>query len=58
MYRDIVDLSLWKNFTIEEQDSILDSKRSNNYLDTSKLELWYPNIPNIKESVKQMLHKY
>lgn len=39
MYRDIVDSSfIWKNFTLEEQDKILLSKRSNNHLDTSRLE--------------------
>lgn len=59
MYRDIVDSDFrWKNFTIEDQNEILDSKRSNNYLDTCKLQSWYPDIPNIKESVKQILHKY
>ena len=36
--------------SIEEQDKILLSKRSNNMLDTSKLESMY-NIKNIKDSV-------
>jgi len=55
MYRDIVDNDFtWKNFTIEEQNMILDSKRSNNFLDTKKLESKY-NVPNIKESVKKIL---
>ena len=32
MYRDIVDTSFtWENFTLEEQDKVLSSKRSNNY---------------------------
>lgn len=39
MYKNEVDETYtWKNFSIEEQDSILLSKRSNNHLDTSKLE--------------------
>jgi nucleoside-diphosphate-sugar epimerase len=39
MYRDNVDSEfVWKNFSIEEQNKILLSKRSNNYLDTTRLE--------------------
>ena len=55
MYRDIVDPTFtWKNFTIEEQDKILLGKRSNNLLDTSKLESKY-SVLSIKESVKKCL---
>jgi nucleoside-diphosphate-sugar epimerase len=55
MYRDIVDKDFkWENFSMEEQDKILDSKRSNNYLDTSKLEEKY-KVKNIKESIKDIL---
>lgn len=58
MYRDIVDPQFtWKNFTIEEQAQILAAGRSNNYLDTSRLELLYPNVTNIKESVRITLLK-
>nr|QDY51644.1 hypothetical protein 1_29 [Mimiviridae sp. ChoanoV1] len=59
MYRDIVDNSFtWENFTIEEQNNILDSKRSNNFLCTKKLEWLYPNIKDIKVSVKDILNNY
>ena len=59
MYREIVDpLFKWNNFSIEEQNNILSSKRSNNYLSTTKLELLYPNIKNIKEAVKICLENY
>jgi hypothetical protein len=59
MYREIVDPNFkWENFSIEEQDKILSSQRSNNYLCTAKLEKMYPNIKNIKESVKDILKKY
>ena len=59
MFRDIVDPKFkWKNFTIEEQSKILASDRSNNYLDTTKLENMYPDIKNIKESIRDMLHLY
>ena len=59
MYKEIVDPNFtWKNFSQEDQAKILDSDRSNNYLDTQKLKNLYPNILNIKESVKKMLICY
>lgn len=59
MYKDIVDPSFtWSNFSIEEQNEILASKRSNNYLDTSKLEHLYPNVLTIKDAVKKCLVEY
>ena len=55
MYKEIVDPTFtWKNFTDEEQDKILLSKRSNNYLSVNKLKQKY-NVKNIKESVKKVL---
>lgn len=58
MYRQIVDPDfVWENFTIEEQDVILAAGRSNNYLDTSRLEELYPNVLNIKDSVRKCLEK-
>ena len=59
MYKDIVDPSFtWKNFSLEEQRSILDSDRSNNYLETSRLEYFCPNVSNIKIAVKKCLYEY
>jgi 3,5-epimerase/4-reductase len=59
MYKEIVDPTFtWKNFNIEEQRSILAADRSNNYLDTTKLENLFPGIDNIKNAVKKCLHKY
>jgi nucleoside-diphosphate-sugar epimerase len=58
MYKEIIDPEFtWKNFTIEEQNAILDSGRSNNYMDTSRLELLCPNVKNIKDSVRDILIK-
>ena len=58
MYATIVDPSFtWKNFTIEEQDTILASKRSNNYLNTSKLEAMYPDVPRIHDAVRSCLER-
>lgn len=59
MYRDIVDPTFtWENFTIEEQNTILLSKRSNNYLNTTLLESLYPDISNIKVSVRNILNNF
>lgn len=56
MYREIVDPNFtWENFSIEEQDQILASKRSNNCLDTTKLVSLSPSILHIKDSVRNML---
>ena len=56
LYRDIVDKSFsWKNMTLEEQNELLLSKRSNNYLDTSKLEAKY-KVSDIKTSIKNCLN--
>ena len=59
MYKDIVDpLFKWQNFSQEEQRKILDADRSNNYLDTSRLESLFPQIQNIKDAVKKCLYEY
>jgi len=58
MYKEIVDPDFtWKNFTIEEQNEILASGRSNNFLETTLLQEKYPQIKNIKESVRDILMK-
>ena len=59
MYKEIVDPSFkWKNFSMEEQRAILAADRSNNYLDTRKLESLFPGIDNIKVAVKKCLMQY
>ena len=56
MYKEIVDPEFtWKNFTIEEQNEILASGRSNNFLETDILKGMYPGVKNIKESVRDIL---
>lgn len=53
MYKEIVNPTFtWTNFTIEEQNQVLASKRSNNCLDTSKLSA---SVPHIKDAVRQVL---
>jgi dTDP-glucose 4,6-dehydratase len=59
MYREIVNpFFSWKNFAQDEQRKILDADRSNNYLETTKLTSIYPEIKNIKDSVKDCLIEY
>lgn len=56
MYKEIVDPDFtWENFTIEEQNNVLLSKRSNNFLETEKIEFFYPEVKNIKDSVRDIL---
>lgn len=56
MYKEIIDSDFeWKNFTVDEQNKILAAGRSNNYLDTNRLENLYPNVMNIKDSIKKCL---
>lgn len=56
MYRDKVDPEFkWTNFTVEEQNQILAAGRSNNELDTTKLETLYPNVMPIREAIERIL---
>ena len=55
MYKEIVDPKFsWTNFSIEEQNEILASKRSNNCLNTEKLES-IATVKDIKTSVKDII---
>jgi 3,5-epimerase/4-reductase len=59
LYKEIVDPTFtWQNFSIEEQNNILLSGRSNNILDTTKLQKLYPDVKPIKESIKEILQNY
>lgn len=59
LYKDKVDPSFeWSNFTIEEQNAILDSKRSNNVLDATRLKQLCPDIPDIRTSISNLLDNY
>uniref|UniRef100_A0A6C0I7N3 NAD-dependent epimerase/dehydratase domain-containing protein n=1 Tax=viral metagenome TaxID=1070528 RepID=A0A6C0I7N3_9ZZZZ len=62
MYREIVDPEFtWTNFSIEEQNQILASKRSNNCLDTMKLSNislgLRNNVSPIKDAVRDVLKR-
>lgn len=59
MFQDLVDPDFtYKNFSQEEQRAILAADRSNNFLETTRLETLYPHVKNIKDSVREMLHSY
>lgn len=58
MYRDIIDPDFyWENFSLQEQDTVLKSKRSNNQLNVDKLYTLYPDIPDIQTSVRSCIMK-
>lgn len=57
LYKEILDPSFtYQNFTLEEQNKVLKSHRSNNQLDTSLLESEYFVLP-IYESVKRLFKR-
>lgn len=59
MYKEIVDpYFTWKNFSVEEQNKVIASERSNNFLETNKLTDLYPEIKNIRDSVRECLYNY
>jgi len=59
MYREIVDPHFtWKNFSQEEQRTILAADRSNNFLETRRLQDLYPHVLPIHEAVRRCLVSY
>lgn len=59
MYKEIVDPEFtWENFSLEEQRAILASDRSNNRLDTTLLESWFPQVNPIHVAVRKCLEEY
>lgn len=59
LYKKHVDNNFtWKNFSIEEQNKVLLSKRSNVELSTEKLYELYPNIPDIRTSIENCMITY
>jgi len=59
LYKEIVDPSFtWKNFSQSEQREILAADRSNNFLETNRLENLFPQVKHIHESVRDCLINY
>jgi len=58
MVKELIDPSFtYENFTLEEQSKVLLGGRSNNQLNTDKLQKMYPDILPIKEAVRRILTK-
>src|SRR5437868_6718889 len=58
MVKEILDPELtWENFSIEEQSQVLLAGRSNNLLNTDRLEQLYPQILSIKDSVRKVIYQ-
>ncbi len=52
LYKQYVDPQFqYVNFSVEEQNSILKARRSNNFLDTTKLTREFPELRSIKKSM-------
>eukprot|EP00877_Chromochloris_zofingiensis_P014903 jgi/Chrzof1/9667/Cz04g11170.t1 len=52
LYKDYIDPDFtWKNFTVEEQAKVIVAPRSNNLLDTERIESEFPEILPIRESL-------
>ena len=59
LYSQYVDTEFrWENFDIEEQNSILDSKRSNNLLNTDRLVEFAPEVNDIWTAVTKLMKSY
>ena len=57
MYKEIIDPNLLGKILSWRTNKILAAGRSNNFLDTTKLENMYPNVKNIKDSVRDILNE-
>ena len=58
LYREYCDEDFrWENFSLEEQGKVLAAPRSNNKLDTSKLEQAFPGILDIRTSLIEHVFK-
>jgi dTDP-glucose 4,6-dehydratase len=59
MYKQHVDPAFeWRNFSLDEQDAVLASKRSNNWLDTHELQRLFPNVKPIRDAVEGLMKTY
>lgn len=59
LFKEIVDPGFtYKNFTKEDQAKILACDRSNNHLNTDKLEEWCPGVKTIEKAVREALIHY
>jgi len=58
LYKKYIDPNFtYKNFTEEEQAKVIKAGRSNNLLDTTKLEREYPDIPRMPEACEALFQR-
>ncbi|KAF5200266.1 Udp-glucose 4-epimerase [Thalictrum thalictroides] len=58
LYRDYIDPDFkWTNFDLEEQAKVIVAPRSNNELDTSRIQKEFPHLLPIKESIIKYVFK-
>lgn len=59
LYRTYVDSNkTWENFTLDEQDAVLASKRSNNQLSSEVVMRLYPHVPTLRDSVERLMKRW
>ena len=59
LFQTYVDPSFkFRLFTIEEQNDLLKSKRSNNHLDTTVLETLFPDVPDVETAIIHCLKRW
>jgi dTDP-glucose 4,6-dehydratase len=59
LYKAHVDPTFtWQNFSAEEQRLVIASERSNNLLDTTRLQQIAPHVRPIKQAVKELMLSY
>lgn len=59
LYKQHVDPAFeWCNFSLAEQDAVLASKRSNNWLDTHELQRLFPKVKPIRDAVEDLMKTY
>ena len=59
LYKKHVDPAFeWHNFSLQEQDAVLASKRSNNSLDTCELQRLFPSVKPIGVAVEDLMKTY
>jgi dTDP-glucose 4,6-dehydratase len=59
LYKKHVDPAFeWHNFSLQEQDAVLASKRSNNCLDTHELQRLFPIVKPIGDAVEDLMKTY
>jgi dTDP-4-dehydrorhamnose reductase len=58
LYKEICDHNkTWKTMSYDDQTQLLKSKRSNNSLDTTLLQTWYPEVSDIHTAIYTTLVK-